>query len=348
MLELFKVSLTTVLYYKKRHYKHFLLFLLDISQSTFMFLVLVLLLRYDSNNDVTILWIILLANVMENLLTVSNICTTIYVQAKIYINTRKAQRFRKKKELSSFIAVMDRAVMRRYINHLIAKGEEAIEEEDEDGKSKYLMKKRERELERLGEKQTVQAIRETNLGKVLETVKRANPFSKKEDKSANLFGDATVHPDGGLVDDSKALRYHDDTKPSNYPALIKKNRKILTKLANKNQILLKPTTFDMNISQTTNHGAELQRVAADHDNLDSSIATNNLFQNEDFLFTPLEQNETGSTEQLGKTNVNEDFIERTAGKSNLNDKEQGEARQAKLKMIKDTFSKTRNPDRGKI
>jgi len=151
---------------------------------------------------------------MENVLTLSNICTTVYVLLKIYLDTRKAQRFKKKKELSSFISVMDRNMMKRFINTLIANGNDEFLEEDEDGKNRHLMKLREREIEKLGQRQLNQDSHQADSREILANKSHKISPSKNEDVEQELFGDAKVHPVGSPSDDSRVLRYHGDIKIS--------------------------------------------------------------------------------------------------------------------------------------
>jgi hypothetical protein len=114
LLEVGKASLSTVLYVKRRHYRHFLLFLLDVSQNLFLSVFLVVCMLYihgDSSDtrskDMLCVWLIILLCVVEYVVTFLYVISRLVVVLKTWIQTRAASKYRSKKSIFEFISLYD-------------------------------------------------------------------------------------------------------------------------------------------------------------------------------------------------------------------------------------------------
>jgi hypothetical protein len=112
VLEVSKVSVTSILYIKKRHYKHCLLFVLDISQSIFLsvFLSICLIFIYgdrDVSNtkskEMVCIWIIILLCIVEYLVTILYILSRLCAGVSLWRSTRTASGYKSKKSITDFI-----------------------------------------------------------------------------------------------------------------------------------------------------------------------------------------------------------------------------------------------------
>ena len=104
-MEMSKVLLISITYYKHRHYRYKVLYLLDVSQSIFMFIFLWLCFpsisrksptKISESQETIAMWCIILSCGMENILNFIYIMTSSIVGIKNWCNTKDSKKFLEK------------------------------------------------------------------------------------------------------------------------------------------------------------------------------------------------------------------------------------------------------------
>jgi len=119
LLELTRLSISTSLYIRKRHYKHILLYVLEMNSVLTTGFLICAVLFYASGyvkasmslKDELCIWMIIIQCCNEYLLTLSYICYAVYSTIKIRRQTRGVDHYREKRTAFGFIKNMPVAGM---------------------------------------------------------------------------------------------------------------------------------------------------------------------------------------------------------------------------------------------
>ena len=114
LLELTRLSISTSLYIRKRHYKHILLYIMEMNgifMTCFLLSILVFYAERPVNQSTTLkddvcIWMIIIQCCNEYLLTLSYICYAVYSTIKIRRQTRGVDHYREKRSMFGFIKMM--------------------------------------------------------------------------------------------------------------------------------------------------------------------------------------------------------------------------------------------------